>query len=805
MQKNLTKSAKNALETASDEARSLGTSYIGTEHLLLGLLLEEGSVASNILKMHDITYTDTRRLASEISGVGESGYSEMTPGLRRIIEQAAEIAARHGGAQVGTEDLLLSMISDRECVAVKLILSQNASISELQGDIMSFFGDMIGRQEEKQKKQKESSPVVSTQYGRDLTLAARAGILDPLIGRKREVDRVIAILSRRQKNNPCLIGEPGVGKTAVVEGLCERIAAENVPEPLIGKSVIMLDIGAMIAGAKYRGEFEERLKKVMDEVIKSKNIILFIDEIHTIVGAGAAEGAVDAANILKPFLARGEIQMIGATTTREYRRHIEKDSALERRFQPVTVDEPSEEETLVILRGLREKYEEHHKVGITDDALKAAITLSKRYVPDRYLPDKAIDLIDEAASVKRMESFTVPDEIRAEEKRAAALLGMKEDAIRAQNFEEAARLRDVAASAERRAREMKTRWRSETNLEDIVITPDDIAEVVTMWTDIPVGKIKSDEKTALLSLEKDLSKKLIGQDEAVRLCARALQRGRLGFAGKRRPICSLMFIGGTGVGKTELARLIAEELFGSRDELIRIDMSEYMERHSVSRLIGSPPGYVGYGEGGKLTESIRNRPYSVVLFDEIEKAHPDVLNLLLQLLDDGMLTDSEGRRADFKSAVVIMTSNVGSTVRTNRSGFVQNPDAEREKSMSALKDSFRPEFLGRIDEIVFFRPLGREDLEKIAKVMLAESAERAADVGISLSFDDGAAAFVSGSIEGENLGARPLRRAVRTLVEDELSSMMLDGKIVFGDSVRCVSNGEKLVFEKEEKPLSTKI
>ena len=804
MQKNLTKSAQNALETASDEARSLGTSYIGTEHLLLGLLLEEGSVASNILKMHDVTYTDTRRLASEISGVGESGYSEMTPGLRRIIEQAAEIAARHGGARVGTEDLLLSMISDRECVAVKLILSQNASISELQGDIMSFFGDVAGRQEEKQKKQRELSPAFAAQYGRDLTLAARAGMLDPLIGRKREVDRVIAILSRRQKNNPCLIGEPGVGKTAVVEGLCERIVMENVPETLVGKTVIMLDIGAMIAGAKYRGEFEERLKKIMDEVIKSKNVILFIDEIHTIVGAGAAEGAVDAANILKPFLARGDIQMIGATTTREYRRHIEKDPALERRFQPVTVDEPSESETLAILRGIRERYEEHHKVKITDDALKAAITLSKRYVPDRYLPDKAIDLIDEASSVKRMAAFTVPDEIKNEEKRAAALLKLKEDAIRAQNFEEAARLRDVAGAAERKAREMKARWRSETDLGNILIMPDDIAEVVTMWTDVPVGRVKSGEKEALLSLEKHLSGKLVGQDEAVRLCARAVQRGRMGFAGRRRPICSLLFVGGTGVGKTELAHLIAEELFGSRDDLIRIDMSEYMERHSVSRLIGSPPGYVGYGEGGKLTESIRRRPYSVVLFDEAEKAHPDVLNLLLQLLDDGTLTDSEGRRADFRSAVVIMTTNIGSEKRSVKSGFLQDDGGDRKKAEAALKEAFRPELLGRIDETVFFRRLDAAALEKIAAAMLAESALRASDAGISLSFGDGAAALIASGAERENLGARPLRRAVRTLVEDELSSMMLDGKISPGDSVICSVNDEKLVFEKENGDLSTK-
>ena len=794
MQKNLTGAAKRALEAATDEARTLGTSYVGTEHLLLGLLLGEGSVAASILKMHDITYTDTRALADEISGGTGDGFAEMTPGLRRIITDAAEGAARRGNSRVGTEDLLLSMLYDRECVAVKLILSQNASVGEIQSDILSFFGEITSEKDEKQKQKKEAQPSIAAQYGRDVTAAARAGLLDPLIGRKNEVDRVVAVLSRRRKNNPCLIGEPGVGKTAVIEGLCERIVTENVPETLIGKSVFMMDIGAMISGAKYRGEFEERLKKVMDEVIRNGNIILFIDEIHTIVGAGAAEGAVDAANILKPYLARGEIQVIGATTTREYRRHIEKDPALERRFQPIEVSEPSMEESVKILEGLRERYESHHGVIISDGAISAAVTLSKRFIPDRYLPDKAIDLIDEAAAAKKMESFVVPDEIKERERRRAELVALKEEAIKAQNFEEAARLRDQAMKLEREVLEMRAKWRKRTSDERIAITDDDIAKTVMKSTDVPVGRIKSDERAALASFEKNIKRELIGQDEAVDICARAIRRGRAGFAGESRPVCSLLFVGGTGVGKTELAGLIAKELFGSREEIIRLDMSEYMERHSVSRLIGSPPGYVGYGEGGKLTEGIRRRPYSVVLFDEIEKAHPDVLNLLLQLLDDGILTDSEGRRADFRSAVVIMTSNVGSTERRNKSGFTSSTD-DADVIYPALKETFRPEFLGRIDETVYFRPLGAAELEKIAALMLEKTVRASSRIGISLKIGSGVASLIVDKAGVGPLGARPLRRAVRTLVEDRLSSMFISGEIAEGDSVICRANGKELEFE----------
>ena len=782
MQNNLTRLAKNALSAAADEARSLGTSYIGTEHLLLGLLIEEDSVASSILHMHDITYQSTRRLAEEMTGAFRKSAAEMTPGLRRIIENAANEAACRGSMQVGTEDLLLAMISERECVAVKLMLSQNASISEIKGDITSFFGDISDKRDERAKSGEMQSAIL-TQYGKNMTSLAMAGLLDPLVGREREVERMIAVLSRRQKNNPCLIGEPGVGKTAVVEGLCERIAAENVPKTLIGKSVISLDLGAMIAGAKYRGEFEERLKRVMDEVIKNSDIILFIDEIHTIVGAGAAEGAVDAANILKPYMARGEIQVIGATTTGEYRRHIEKEPALERRFQPIMLNEPSEDEAVEMIRGIKEKYERHHNVIIGDEAISSAVRLSKRYIFDRFLPDKAIDLIDEAAAMKRIEAYTIPDDISDEERRSAALSALKENAIRMQNFEEAARLRDEAQMAERRAEEMRAKWRDSIGEAELTINEDDIARVITLWTDVPVGKIDGGEGRELIMLEENISKHLIGQKAAIHACAAAIRRGRAGFSGKDRPICSLLFVGGSGVGKTELSRLIALELFGSRDDVIRIDMSEYMERHSVSRLIGSPPGYVGFGEGGELTESVRRRPYSVVLFDEVEKAHFDVLGILLQILDDGVLTDSEGRKVDFKSTVIIMTSNVGFGTGLKRSGFVVN-NAERERSMVAVRETFRPELLNRIDEVIFFDRLSDAELLQIAELRLRELTARSADVGITLELCENAAAEIIKRCD-ISLGARQIRRIIGGLFEDELSNLLIKGEISRGDTVYC--------------------
>lgn len=797
MEKNLTRSAQRALGAAADEARSLGTSYTGSEHLLLGLLSEDSSVAANILRMHEVTYTATRRLAQELAGDGSGTGAEMTPGLRRIIKSAAETAARHGNACVGTEDLLLSILYDKECVAVKLILSQNASISELQNDILSFYGELGVKKDDKPKRF-ESTHSLSVQYGRDMTFSAKIGALDPLIGREREVERVIAILSRRQKNNPCLIGEPGVGKTAVVEGLCERIAEENVPETLIGKNVFMLDLGAMIAGAKYRGEFEERLKKIMEEIIKNKNTIVFIDEIHTIVGAGAAEGAVDAANILKPYLARGELQIIGATTLEEYRRHIEKDAALERRFQPVVVNEPSVDETIKILLGIREKYERFHNVKISDEAIAASVRLSKRYIPERFLPDKAIDLIDEASAIKRMESRTVPEEIRREEERARAMTNLKESAIRMQNFEEAAKYRDGASKAEARAFTMKRDWKMRRDSESLTVTEDDIAAAITLSTGTPIGRIKESESSALLRIEENISKKLVGQSEAIASCARAIRRGRTGFSGKNRPLCSLLFVGGSGVGKTELAHLIAEELFGSRDQIVKIDMSEYMERHSVSRLVGSPPGYVGFGEGGKLTERVRRNPYSVVLFDEIEKAHPDVLGILLQILDAGVLTDSEGRRADFKSSVIIMTSNVGTSYSLKKSGFVIGREEVREKSMSALKDTFRPELIGRIDEIVFFEPLGPGELARIVRMMLGASSKNAAELGITVEFDDGVFEAIAKKAGEKSLGARPLRSIIGKEIEDVLSSMILSGEVNRGDRIKCREAGGAFRFEKDK-------
>lgn len=794
MQNNLTRLAKNALSSAAEEARSLGTPYIGTEHLLLGLLLEEDSVAFGILHMHDITYQSTRRLAEDLSLSARKDNADMTPGLRKIIENAAIDAMRRGSKQVGTEDLLLSLLSDRECVAVKLIVSQNASPGELRGDIMSFFGDISGKKDEKAKTGEQTRSALS-QYGRNMTNFAKAGILDPLIGREREVDRVITVLSRRQKNNPCLIGEPGVGKTAVVEGLCERIVSENVPTALINKTVISLDLGSMISGAKYRGEFEERLGRVMDEAIKNGDVILFIDEIHTIVGAGAAEGAVDAANILKPYMARGEIQVIGATTTAEYRRYIEKDAALERRFQPIMLDEPSEKEAEDMIKGIKERYERHHNVAIDDDAITSAVRLSKRYIFDRFLPDKAIDLIDEAAAMKRISAYTVPEEIRHEEHHAKTLSSLKESAIRKQDFEEAARLRDEAIRTERHVCDMRTKWRESIEGERLTVTPDDIASVLTLWTNVPAGKIDENESAKLNELEEHISQRLIGQKHAIKACANAIRRGRAGFSGKDRPICSLLFIGGSGVGKTELSRLIARELFGSFDDMIRIDMSEYMERHSVSRLIGSPPGYVGYGEGGELTERVRKKPYSVVLFDEAEKAHPDVLGILLQILDSGVLTDSEGRKVDFKSTVIIMTSNAGFGFGAKKSGFITD-GAGRETAMSAVKETFKAELLNRIDEIVFFDSLSEAELLQIAEFELSELSRRAYDIGITLIFDNSAMREVIKRCD-ISLGARQIRRIIGNLLEDALSAMFINGEISKGDTVIFeFENGEARLIKK---------
>ena len=797
MQNKFTATAKNILKQAANEAGRLGHTYIGTEHLLLAMLGDRDSVAGNLLSARGIFYAPTRELVEELSGTGEENVldaGDMTPGLRRVIEASSSVAARYGHTLIGTEDLLLSLVTERESVAVKLIVAQNVSLSELQNDIVAFFGDMGAEVETPQGKTVKtggSGPSAVGQYGRDLTTLAVCGLLDPIIGREAETERVIQILSRRTKNNPCLIGEPGVGKTAVVEGLAARIAAGAVPDNLADKVVITLDIGAMIAGAKYRGEFEDRLKKVMDEVMKNKNIILFIDEIHTIVGAGAAEGAVDAANILKPVLARGEIQVIGATTIAEYRKHIEKDAALERRFQSVLVSEPDEEQTLAILKGLRPKYEGHHHIIITDEALSAAVTLSARYIPDRFLPDKAIDLVDEAASKKRIESYGNAPQLTEYENQIKLLLEKKENAIHEQKFELAAEMRDRAAALEKQYRAEKEALRRERERHREKIDAGDIADVVTAWTGIPVRKLAATEGERLLHLEALLRERIIGQDDAVSAVARAIRRGRVGLGNPARPICSLLFMGPTGVGKTELAKAVADIVFGSESALIRLDMSEYMEKHSVSKMIGSPPGYVGYDEGGGLTEKVHRRPYSVVLFDEIEKAHPDIFNLLLQILDDGILTDSTGRTASFKNAIIIMTTNIGSQGSETKgslgfaseAGSEEKRMAERGERMRCLRESFRPELVNRIDEIIVFDKLSHESIASIAGMMLKDVEARIAALGISASFDGSVSEMLASCDSVERYGARPLRREISSKIEDAFSLWMLDGKIEEGDHV----------------------
>ena len=816
MQNKFTATAKNILKQAANEAGRLGHTYIGTEHLLLAMLAERDSVAGNLLSARGIYYAPTRELIEELSGVGEEtalDASDMTPGLRRVIEASSSVAARYGHTLIGTEDLLFSLVTERESVAVKLIVAQNVSLSELQNDIIAFFGDMGAEVETSQGKPIKATSGSSSvsaigQYGRDLTTLAVCGMLDPIIGRETETERVIQILSRRTKNNPCLIGEPGVGKTAVVEGLASRIASGAVPDNLADKVVITLDIGAMIAGAKYRGEFEDRLKKVMDEVMKNKNIILFIDEIHTIVGAGAAEGAVDAANILKPVLARGEIQVIGATTIAEYRKHIEKDAALERRFQSVLVSEPDEEQTLEILKGLRSKYENHHHIVITDEALSAAVTLSARYIPDRFLPDKAIDLVDEAASKKRIESYGSAPKLSEYENEIKLLLEKKENAIHDQKFELAAKLRDRAATLEKQYRAEKEAIKKEREKHPEKIDAGDIADVVTAWTGIPVKKLASTEGERLLRLEELLRERIIGQDDATSAVARAIRRGRVGLGNPTRPICSLLFMGPTGVGKTELAKAVADIVFGSENALIRLDMSEYMEKHSVSKIIGSPPGYIGYDEGGGLTEKVRRRPYSVILFDEIEKAHPDIFNLLLQILDDGILTDSTGRTASFKNAIVIMTTNIGTPASDARelgfSGGNSSEEkhlAERMEHMKRLRESFRPELINRIDEIIVFDKLRHESLVSIAQMMLKAVESRIAALGITARFDSSVPDMLASCDSVGMYGARPLRREISSKIEDAFSLWMLDGKIGEGDHVLIFAVDGKIEYLKmaEEK------
>ncbi len=817
-----TQKAQNSLNRALSLARELGHTYIGSEHLLFALSDENDSASSSLLAKFGVTSEDIKNAIIEMTGTGSGtgGSIDMTPRTKRIIEGAAYESMRRGQGYIGTEHLLLAIIGERDCVAVKLLMGLGAGIEELKNSIIDFLGEMNShssfgdndgaqkdtrRQKDASKSQINGAPTLSS-YGRDLTALAKEGKIDPIIGRDKETERVIQILSRRTKNNPCLIGEPGVGKTAVVEGLAQKIVDGNVPETLKGKTIVSLDIPSMIAGAKYRGEFEERLKGVMSEVSKNPSIILFIDEIHTIIGAGAAEGAVDAANIIKPALARGEMQVVGATTISEYRGHIEKDAALERRFQSVMVNEPTPEESVLILKGLRDKYEAHHKLKITDEAIEAAVSLSRRYIPDRFLPDKAIDLIDEAASRIRISAFTSPPDLKEIEEKLHSLTKEKEEAISAQNFERAAKLRDEEKNLREEYEKMRSDWQKSNDTSGHAVNEGDIADIVTQWTGIPVSRLMEEESEKLIKLEEILKAKVIGQDRAIESISKAIRRSRIGLKNPNRPIGSFIFIGPTGVGKTELTKALADVMFGDPGAMVRLDMSEYMEKHSVSKLIGSPPGYVGFEEGGQLTEKIRRKPYSVVLFDEIEKAHPDVFNIMLQVLEDGILTDSQGRRVDFKNTIIIMTSNAGASQAEKaraQLGFVTSDAGEDEKKqqderiMNALKATFRPEFLNRVDDIIIFSKLSHENICEIASLMLSEVALRIKDMGIEIEFDENVKELVAKEGFDPVYGARPLRRAIVRMVEDAFSTEMLEGKIKAGDKITAKAKDGKVEFKKD--------
>ena len=787
-----TTKANEVLNLAIKSAQAYGHNYIGTEHILIGLLSTDSTIPA--LTNNNITYEGVDRLIREEIGVGNPTSltpDDFTPRAKRIIEISFQIARTMRNSYVSVEHLLAALLKEDDSYAVKFI-------NELGTDSQRVFDDLINDlssnsydsnpQSSSKKKGKSKTPTLD-EFGKNLTELAKQGKIDPVIGREKEIERVIQILSRRNKNNPCLIGEPGVGKTAIAEGLALKIVNGEVPEMLANKTIYSLDLTSMVAGTKYRGDFEERIKKAMDEVKDNKDVILFIDEIHNIMGAGAAEGAVDAANILKPSLARGEIQVIGATTISEYRKNIEKDAALERRFQPVTVGEPTEEETVEILKGLRDKYEAHHKVKITDEAIDSAVKLSSRYINDRFLPDKAIDLIDEAASVVRLNAYTLPQNLKDMEEEIKRLNAEKQDAVNNQKFEEAAKIRDKANELKKLLDDEKSKWRNSSNHDVKAVSSDEIAQVVSQWTGVPVNQLTKEESERLLNMEKILHERIVGQDKAVSAISKAIRRGRVGLKNPNRPIGSFIFLGPTGVGKTELCKSLAEAMFGDENAIIKLDMSEYMEKHTVSKLIGAPPGYVGFDEGGQLTEKIRRKPYSVVLFDEIEKAHPDVFNMLLQILEDGVLTDSQGRKVSFKNAIIIMTSNVGASKITDEKlalGFVQEDGKKlsiEDLVMPDLKKTFKPEFLNRLDDIIVFNQLNQNDIEEIAKRMLKSLKKRTADLGIELDFTDNAITELAKEGFDKTYGARPLRRAIQSKIEDRLSELILDKTI--GEGSKC--------------------
>ena len=809
-----TKRAEKALEYAGDLAQGFGHNYIGTEHILYGLVKEGSGVASQVLNMQKITAENVVEEIEVLIGKGDKSQNRgeigFTPRSKRVIENAFLEARKLGSEFIGTEHLLIGIMREGDSVAVRIMMDLNVNPQKLYNEIVKVINeDENAGASEKQPKGKARGSYNQTptlnQYGTDLTKKATEGKLDPVIGRKDEIQRVIQILSRRTKNNPCLIGEPGVGKTAVAEGLAEKIIAEDVPEMLKNKRVVSLDIASMVAGAKYRGDFEERIKKCLEEVKKAGDVILFIDEVHTIVGAGSAEGAVDAANILKPLLARGEVQVIGATTLNEYRKYIEKDSALERRFSPVTVGEPTNEETIEILKGIRDRYEAHHNVKITDEAIKAAVELSTRYINDRFLPDKAIDLVDEAASRVKMRTYTQPDTLKKLEEEISAMNKEKDDAIKVQDFEKAAGLRDKINVEKEKLQKEKEKWESKNTKSITTLTEEDIAEVVASWTGVPVKKLTQTENEKLRNLEQTLHQRVIGQNEAVDAVAKAIRRGRVGLKDPNRPIGSFLFLGPTGVGKTELSKALAESLFGNEDAMIRIDMSEYMEGHSVSKLIGSPPGYVGFDEGGQLTEKIRRKPYSVILFDEIEKAHPDVMNMLLQILDDGRLTDAQGRTVNFKNTVIIMTSNIGARLITDKTtlGFsAKDKKDESQKEyetikkdvMGELKKQFRPEFINRIDEIIVFHKLNDEDIKQIIDIMLNQVTKRMEEKGYKLEIDNSVKELIAKKGVDTNYGARPLKRAIQNILEDKIAEEILDGNIKPNKKAVIKAEDDKIVI-----------
>ena len=812
--------AEEALRLSQEAAEEMGHGYVGSEHLLLGLIREEEGIAHRVLSEYGVTDEMVCDVLQRSVGKGLSGTAPsqgLTPRAKSVVELAVSEAARMGSSYIGTEHLLMGILREGGNMALRILRTMGVDPKKMYSSIVQKLNDTphtvtSGASTANRESDKKNKTLA--EFTRDLTEAARAGKLDPVIGREKEIQRVIQILSRRTKNNPVLIGEPGVGKTAIAEGLAERIASGDVPEELLDKKILSLDLSGMVAGTKYRGEFEERIKNTLAEVKKAGNVILFIDELHTIVGAGSAEGAVDAANIIKPALGRGEIRVIGATTLNEYRKYIEKDAALERRFQPVTVGEPTPEATLEILKGLRDKYEAHHKLTITDEALEAAVQLSKRYIGDRFLPDKAIDLMDEAASQVRMTAEASSPDLKALEEKITALHREKTEAVAAQDFEKAAQLRDIEKNYQEQVEIERDNWRKQLAQNRGNVTADDVAKVVAGWTGIPVTRLTEDESMRLLKLEEKLHQRVVGQDEAVNAVAKAIRRSRVGLKDPKRPIGSFLFLGPTGVGKTELCKTLAEAMFGDENAMVRIDMSEYMEKHTVSRLVGSPPGYVGHEEGGQLTEKVRRKPYSVVLFDEIEKAHEDVWNILLQILEDGIVTDSQGRKVDFKNTIIVMTSNVGAkniTADAARLGFDGSEKGEKESEevrfdrirdavMADLKRTFRPEFLNRIDEIIVFRQLTEDNIRQIARRMLDVTGARMAQQGITLAADDDAVAELARDGFDPQYGARPLRRAIQSMVEDAVAEKMLEGQLKSGDTAHVRLRDGKVVIDSEAVP-----